>query len=496
MSETHAATTTSWKRESGFIWSMLGSAIGFANILSFSAQCYKNGGGAFLIPYAFAVLLLGLPMLFLEGVIGHRMHLPIVSAYSSAVGHIGKFFGWLSIMAVATIGGFYTVLTGYSVAYAYFFGTNKVPSDTENFWNQFLHNTDSISAWGEVSWPILICTLVVALFSWLVMARNIRSGVERICSIGLPLLMILILFFAVIVCFLPGASIGFRNYLQPDFSMLANGTLWRDVFGQVFFSFSLGLGIVTGYSRHTKKKTSIPRAMVYVALGDFLVSLVAGFAIFGCIGYLSFTTGVPFSEIVRSDSSFEIGFVIFPKILQTLGSLLAPIAGVVFFFCLFIAGVTGLFSIIESITGNIEIEFGKRRKVAATIASLAVALLALPFCYGNGQSLLGALVPMVLGDNMLLGGIAEVAVFIYFSKVIRNDPIWFHKGRRTIAFRLLQSVVPALLLIILIAAISAEFGSGFGVSGMVRWGWFLVACGVSLLLAWHAARYNACEVAE
>lgn len=496
MNETHVTTTTTWKRDSGFIWSMLGSAIGFANILSFSAQCYKNGGGAFLIPYAFAVLLLGLPMLFLEGAIGHRLHLPIVSAYSSVAGHTGKFFGWLSIMAVATIGGFYTVLTGYSVAYAYFFGASKVPSNTEAFWNSFLQSSDSLSVWGGISWPILICTLLVALFSWLVMVRNIRSGVERTCSIGLPLLMLLILFFAVIVCFLPGASIGFQNYLKPDFSMLANGTLWRDIFGQVFFSFSLGLGIVTGYSRHTKKKTSIPRAMIYVAIGDFLVSLVAGFAIFGCIGYLSHTTGVPFSEIVRSDSSFEIGFVIFPKILHMLGSVLAPIAGVVFFFCLFIAGATGLFSIIESITGNIEVEFGKRRKVAATIASLLVALLALPFCSGNGQSLLGALVPMVLGNNMLLGGIVEVVVFIYFSEVIRNDPIWFYKERRTTAYRILRFIVPVILALILIAAISAEVGSGLGLSEAVRWGWFLVACGVSLLLAWHTAKFNACEAVE
>lgn len=496
MSEGHVTTTTSWKRESGFIWSMMGSAIGFANILSFSAQCYKNGGGAFLIPFTLAVLFLGLPMLLLEGAIGHRLHLPIVSAYNAVARHPGKFFGWLSIVAVVTIGGFYTVLTGYSVAYAYFFGANKIPTDTEAFWDNFLRNTDSLTVWGGISWPVLICTMLVAIFSWVVMVRNIRSGVERTCSIFLPILLVLILFFGIIVCFLPGASIGFVNYLKPDFSKLLSGTLWRDVFGQVFFSFSLGLGIVTGYSRHTKEKTSIPRAMVYVAFGDFLVSMIAGFAVFGCIGYLSHTTGVPFNEIVKSDSTFEIGFVIFPKILQTLGSFVGPLTGVVFFFCVFIAGVTGLFSIIESITGNIEIEFGRRRKVAATIASVAVAALALPFCFGNGQSIMGALVPMVLGDNMLIGGLAEVVVFIYLSKVIRNDRMWFHKERRTIAFRVLQFIVPTILLIILISAITAEIETGFSIPEAVRWSWFVVACGISLLLTWHTAKFDECQVAD
>lgn len=484
-------STVSWKKESGFIWAMLGSAVGFANILCFSAKCYQNGGGAFLIPYAIAVLVLGLPMLILEGTIGRCIGLPIVSAYGSVMGSVGKFFGWLSIIAVATIGGFYTVLTGYSVAYAYFFGSNQVPCDTESFWSSFLKNTDSISVWGQISWPILICTVLVAFFAWLIMSRNIQSGVEKTCSIGLPLLMALVLLFALVVCFLPGSSIGFYNYLRPDFSMLASGSLWRDVFGQVFFSFSLGLGIITGYSRHTKKETSIPRAMAYVAVGDFLVSLVAGFAVFGCIGYLSFSTGVPFDEIVRSDSSFEIGFIIFPKILQMFGSFLTPIAGLVFFLCLFIAGVTGLFSIIESITGNIEVEFRKNRRTAATIASLVVALLALPFCFGNGQTLLGALAPMVLGDNMLLGGLAEIFVFIYLSKMIRDESVWFHNGRRSVVFLMLRFAVPMILAMILFAAISAEVRGEFGIPNLVRWSWFLIACVFSFALARSRANLDA-----
>ena len=124
---------STWKRESGFIWSMLGSAIGFANLLSFSAQCYKNGGGAFLIPFIAAIAVLGLPMLFLEATIGHRMRLPIVSAFGRVVGNKGKFFGWLSVVAVATIGMFYIVLTGYSISYAYFSGSGMIPTDTATF---------------------------------------------------------------------------------------------------------------------------------------------------------------------------------------------------------------------------------------------------------------------------------------------------------------------------------------------------------------------------
>lgn len=496
MSEGHVTATTSWKRESGFIWSMLGSAIGFANLLSFSSECYRNGGGAFLIPYLLAVFALGLPMLFLEGAIGHRLHLPIVAAYGSAAKRIGKFFGWLSICAVITIGGFYLVLTGYSVAYAYFFGARQVSPNTEQFWFQFLGDTGRLGSWGNFSWIIFLFAVLVGLFSWLVLVRNIRSGIERICSIFLPILLVLVFAFAVVAFFLPGATIGFSHYLRPDFSKLMSGTLWRDVFGQVFFSFSLGLGIVTGYSRHAREKISIPRAMFFVALGDVIVSVIAGFAVFGCIGYLSHLTGTPFDQIVRSGSSFEIGFIVFPKILQTLTPLLTQWIGVLFFFSVFIAGVTGVFSIIESITGNIEIEFGKRRSVAASLAALLITVMGVLFCFGNSQQLLGALAPMVLGNNMLLGGIAEIIVFIYFSEVIRNDRMWYYRGRRIFFFHLLQFAVPVALTLILSAVVLSELAAGFGLAGLIRWGWFIIACLVSLLLTWHKPVFDECTVSE
>jgi hypothetical protein len=112
-----------------------------------------------------------------------------------------------------------------------------------------------------------------------------------------------------------------------------------------------------------------------------------------------------------------------------------------------------------------------------------LALLALPFSFGNGQALLGALVPMVLGDNMLLGGLAEIFVFVYLSKVIRNDKTWYCRGRRSVVFLMLQFIVPLVLGIILIAAISTEFSGGAGLSEVVRWSWFVVACVFSFALA-------------
>src|SRR5580704_16570753 len=96
-----------WVRESGFIFAMLGSAIGFANLLAFSAQCYRNGGGAFLIPFFIAVVIIGIPMLFLEGAIGKKYGLPIASAYGHILPKRWTVFGWLSALSCLTIGSFY-----------------------------------------------------------------------------------------------------------------------------------------------------------------------------------------------------------------------------------------------------------------------------------------------------------------------------------------------------------------------------------------------------
>ncbi|MCC5832396.1 MAG: sodium-dependent transporter [Chlamydiales bacterium] len=473
-----------WSKETGYIWSMIGSAVGFANVLSFSALCYKNGGGAFLIPYIVAHLIIGLPLLFLEGIIGQRTKLPLVSAMGNVAGIKGKMLGWLAVLTCATIGGFYMVLTGFSVAYTYFAASGSFTADTAHFFKHaFLRDTGSLTHFGGLAFGVLISTLLVAAFAWAVLARNIRSGVEKLCSLFLPMLAVLVIVFSIAAFFLPGSIEGFKQYLIPDFSRLADWALWRDVFGQVFFSLSLGLGIVTAYSRHNPESFSIPRAMVKVAIGDFLISFISGIAIFGCIGFMSGKSGIAFSELVPSDSAFEIGFVIFPMILQQFGDLVSRIVGPIFFFCVFIAGVTGVFSIVESVAGNFEIEFNKSRKVAVGIAMGLVTTLSIPFCFGNGQHIIGAMAPMVLGNAMLLGGISEIILFLMISKVIGNDSLWFSGKRRSYPYYSLKFVVLPLLTISLAGALYQEIAGGFGLAEAVRWTWLLLVLGTGGFLS-------------
>ena len=488
MSSVSNSSDTTWKSQTGFVWSLIGSAVGFANILSFSAQVYKNGGGAFLIPYCLALFILGIPLLILEGLIGHRMKAPLVTAFGNVLGKAGKTLGWLAVLACLTIGGFYIVLTGYSVAYSYFSAVDAIPMDSKAFFvDSFLKTTSSIKEFGGLSLPIFFSTLAVAFVTWFVLARNVRNGIEKVCTIFMPMLAVIMTAFAVIVCFLPGGMDGWAYYLKPDFSKLGNPALWRDVFGQLFFSLSLGLGIIVGYSRHTGKTTNIARAMMYVALGDFMVSFIAGAAIFGCLAHISFIREIPFSSIVTTDSSFEIGFIVFPQMLKVFGPVLSQVIGTVFFFCIFIAGITGVFSIAESIVGNVEVEFKTSRKKAVSITVLLLALFGTLFCMGNASHLIDALAPMVMGTNMLIGGLALIIVFQYASKEIKNDAVW--KSGKTLSPYgfCLRYVAPILLIIILFGNLMQEFQT-FDFARGVRWTWFIVAILTAGMLAYFARR--------
>lgn len=478
-----------FKKESGFIFALVGSAIGFANILSFSAQCYKNGGGAFLIPFLVAILVIGLPMLYLEGLIGKKYGLPIVSAYGEVLPSHFKFFGWLAALTCLTIGSFYTVLTSWSALYTYFAASGKIPQDTANFFVQeFLRDSGNLTISNGMSWPIFGTTVALAILVWWIMTRHISKGVEKVCAVFMPLLFVLFAIFTIIIIFLPGASIGFYHYLKPTWSKLADFRLWRDVFGHVFFSFSLGIGIIVAYSRHTKKEFNIRKAMIHVALGDVIFSGIAGFAIFGCVGFMSHQTGIPFHEIVTSDSTFQMGFIIFPQIIQIFSPWLQPIVGALFFFSIFIAGITGVFSIIESVAGNIEIEFNTNRRTSMTITISIMLAMSSFFCMGNGVHILGALQPMVLGYAFLITGIAQIYTFMICDPTIKHDALWFSNNKRTLSYFCVKYISIAFLFLNLVGGLYEEASENWSEAHMLRLCWLVVASLVAFMAT--STRYS------
>lgn len=423
------STPSSWRRSAGYIWAMLGSAVGFANLLSFSAHCYRGGGGAFLLPYFAAMFIVGIPMLLLEASIGQHFRCALVPACHRAQGAKSTFWGWLSVLSCLTIGAFYVVLTGYSVLYFVYACAGAIGEDTASFFrNEVLHLTPSISEMGILVPGLFLSTLVVLMTTYWVNRKPISKGIEKACSYFMPLLGFLALTGAVLVLCLPGAWDGVMRLFCPQPEALANPALWRDVFGQLFFSYSLGLGIVIGYSSHAGHQINLRRAMTWVALGDFAISLLSAIVIFGFVGAVSAAQGVSFESWLSTDSTFEIGFVVYPKLLQTFAPAWGRVLQMLLFFCLFVAGITGVFSIVESICGNFQWRFGFNREKTTLGACIALLVGAVPFCFGFGPHLIDALAPQVLGINMLLGACSLIIIFVWRAHVMGPHSL-FQSGR-------------------------------------------------------------------
>jgi NSS family neurotransmitter:Na+ symporter len=182
-----------------------------------------------------------------------------------------------------------------------------------------------------------------------------------------------------------------------------------------------------------------------------------------------------------------MGFVIFPKILHFLGAG-AQVLGVLFFFCVFIAGVTGVFSIAESLIGNIQVEFRKSRSFAALVSMAILMGGATLFCFGNGQAIIGALAPLLLGSNMLMGGLLEILFFLWLSQEIRQNPAW----PRSCSW-LLMYCAPLILTTILVCALAMEWAGSFGLAEAIRWGWFTAALSLSGCIAFRKRRVSLLE---
>lgn len=472
--------TSSWRRSAGYIWAMVGSAVGFANLLSFSAHCYRGGGGAFLLPYFAAMFIVGIPMLLLESVVGQYFRSPLVEACVRAKGQRASFWGWLSVISCLTIGAFYAVLTGYSLVYFSHALVGGIPEDTATFFrSDILHLTSGLNEMGPLVLPLILSTLAVMILTYFVNRKPISRGIEVACSYFMPVLGLLAFVGAVTVLFLPGAVEGVARLFIPKIESLANPSLWRDVFGQLFFSYSLGLGIVVGYSAHAGSHIKLRRAIVLVALGDFAISLLSAIVIFGCVGAVSYAQGVSFESWLLSDSTFEIGFVVYPKLLKSFGPIASYCLQLVLFFCLFIAGITGVFSIVESVAGNLQWRFNWNREQTTRWSCLVMLAGAFWFCHGFGAHLIDALAPQVLGVNMLLGALALIFIFVAKKSTLEKHELF--AGGRLRQFLLCMVMPWALvsLTLSLYSEIKAPFDLGF----MIRLGWVAAACLIAISLS-------------
>jgi NSS family neurotransmitter:Na+ symporter len=228
---------------------------------------------------------------------------------------------------------------------------------------EFLQLSEGPADIGQVRTPILTSLIVVWGLNWAIVYRGVQKGIELANKIFMPLLFILMAILVFWSLSLNGAMEGIRAYLTPDFSKLSEPKVWIDAYSQIFFTLSLGFGIMIAYASYLPAKTNITRNAVLTAFINSGFSLFAGFAVFAVLGFMAASQGQPISEVVAK--SIGLAFVAYPKAVSLMPG--GNFFGAIFFLSLVIAGLSSSISIIEAFTSAIVDKFGVDRKKLVNI---------------------------------------------------------------------------------------------------------------------------------
>jgi len=404
-----ADTRERWKSRTGFLLASIGSAIGLGNIWRFNYVCYKNGGGAFLIPYLTALVVAGISLLLLEYAVGHRTRGSAPVAYKQ-VGKGWEWVGWMTInIAMFGILIYYAVVLAWCANFLTYSYSLKWGADPDKFFmSEFLNITKGPWELGSVQWHIVIALAVVWALNWFITFKGVQRGIEIACKVFMPLLLVLTVILVIRGVTLPGAMTGIKWYLTPDFDKLGEFQVWRDAFCQVFFSIGVGFGIMIAYASYLPKRANLTGNAAITALTNSGFSLFMAFAVFGTLGYMATATGKAASEVVTSGPT--LAFVVFPKAISLMP--FAPhLFAVLFFTCLLVAGLSSSISIVEGFGSGLMDKFGISRKSAVTILCGIGFLGGLIYCTGAGLYWLDIIDHFVMHYGAVPLAIVECIVF-------------------------------------------------------------------------------------
>ncbi len=367
-----------WASRPAFIMAAIGSAIGLGNLWRFPMVAYENGGGAFLIPYIVALLTAGVPLMILEYALGQRYQ-------KSSPGSLREvkpgfeMIGWWALGVGATISFYYAVIMGWCWDYLIYSFTQPWGDAPEEFFHGVLKLSSGPGEVGGISWPVLagLAATWISIY-WIIKKGVLRVG--KVVMITVPLPVLLTLFILIRGLTLPGAFEGIRYYLTPDFSALLSGKTWLQAYAQVFFSLSLGFGILTAYASYLPKRSDITNNAFITSLADAGFAFFAGFAVFSILGYLAQAQGVPVGEVVTGGPS--LAFVVYPTAISLMP--FAPLIAAMFFITLLTLGIDSAFSIVEGVVAGVRDKWRISQNAAAAGFCIFGFLVGLVYTTGSG----------------------------------------------------------------------------------------------------------------
>ncbi|MFC1582859.1 hypothetical protein ACFL4W_04905 [Planctomycetota bacterium] len=354
-----------------------------------------------------------------------------------------------------------------------------------------------ISALGHMMKPKWILFLGAAI-TWLAIFLIIFKGVKnvgKVVMLTVPLPIIIILIIIIRGMTLPGAWKGIEFYLTPDWSLLFKPEIWTAAYGQIFFSLSLGFGILIAYASYQPKESDITNNAFLTSFANCSTSFLGGFAVFSVLGYLAHVTGQPVKEVVTDGVS--LAFVTYPTALSQMGLAWGSIIGIIFFICLLSLGIDSAFSILEGVITGVKDNFPKTSKAMLTGLFCAVGFLVTAFVFCSRSGLMW----LDIADNwmgkygLILVGLFECLAIGYFGDleelkrfINKHSEIKLHYWFDVF----IKFITPAILIYLLSNQIITDLTAEHGYEGYnqtLSWsvnvaGWGLFGF---LLLVWEGA---------
>ncbi len=355
----------------GVILATAGSAVGLGNIWRFPYMAGENGGAAFIMIYIACVLILGIPCMMSEFIIGRHGASNTARAYSKlSNGTAWKVVGYLEVLTGYLITGYYAVVSGWCLNYVYASVTGALKGDSTyvtRYFTEFSHDPIRPIFW----------TVLIFLVTHFVIVHGVRNGIEKASKAMMPTLFILLLVVVVCSCMLPNSQRGLEFLFKPDLSKLT-----KDVFlsalGQSFYSLSIAMGCLCTYASYFSRNTNITTSAIQIGLIDTMIAILAGMMIFPAA----------FSVGISPDSGPSLIFITLPNVFNQAFSSMPVVGWIVslaFYLLLSLAALTSLISLHEVNTAFFYEEMHISRKKGAWIVTITCCLIGALCSYSIGR---------------------------------------------------------------------------------------------------------------
>lgn len=445
-----------------FILAAIGSAVGLGNIWRFPYVAYENGGGAFVLPYLVALLLAGLPFLLLDYAVGHRARGSAPLSLRRTDRRLES-IGWWQVGICFVIAVYYAAVIAWALRYA-FFSVDKAWGDAPD---EFLFGTFLQAGDPGVSLDVVAGVLVPLAVVWVIvlaiMAAGVQNGIGATSVVFIPVLLLAFGALVVRALFLPGAATGLDALFTPDWAALGETSVWAAAFGQIFFSLSVGFGIMITYSSYVSRRTDMTGSGLVVAFANSGFELLAGIGVFAALGFMAQAAGVAVDEV--ASDGLGLAFIAFPAIINEAPA--GALIGVLFFGSLVLAGVTSLVSVIEVVISAVRDKFELTRIAATLWVVVPAAVISLVFfSTTSGVYVLDIVDHFINRYGILVVAVVSMLALAWVARAL--GPLATHLNRTgSVAVGrgwkvLMAAVTPLVLLVILVRELSADLDAPYG----------------------------------